>query len=75
MECGNGGDLIGWLVTGGVGVQWLPPRLEDRKGETREGDTVFHHSLRGRESVESPCNTWGLLLQPQEIKEIFSESS
>ncbi len=46
-------------MTGSVGVQWLPSGLENRKGETREGNTVLHHSLRGRESVESPCNTWG----------------
>lgn len=35
-------------MTGVVGVQWLPPGLQDRRGETREGDTVLRHSLRGR---------------------------
>lgn len=76
MELGNsGGDLIGGLVTGGVGGPWLPPGLEDRREETREGDTVLHHSPMGMECMESPCNTWGPLLQLQEIKEIFSQSS
>ena len=56
VELGNVGDLIGGaLVTGAVGVQWLPPGLQDRRGETREGDTVLHHSLRGRgECGKSP---------------------
>ncbi|KAI4830835.1 hypothetical protein KUCAC02_002441, partial [Chaenocephalus aceratus] len=40
-EFGNGGgDLIGGLVTGGVGGPWLRPGLEDTRGKTREGDTV-----------------------------------
>lgn len=58
-------------MTGGVGGQWPPPGLENRRGETREGDTVLQPSLRGRENVETPCNTWGPLLQLQGIKEIF----
>lgn len=71
--CNSGGDLIVGLVTGGAGGggQWLPLGLEDMREETREGDTVLNHSLRERESVESPSNTWGPLLQLQEIKEIF----
>lgn len=55
MELGNGGgDLIGGLVTGGVGGPWLPPWLVDRRGETREGDTVLHHSLRGGRAWKVP---------------------
>lgn len=77
-EFGNGGDLIGGLVTGSTDVQWLPPGLEDKRGETREVDTVLHYSLRRKEggggSVESPCNTWGPLLKLQETKEAFSQS-
>lgn len=62
----DGGDLIGGgLVTG---CWWLPPRLDGSVRETREGNAALHHSLRGRENVESPCNTWGPLLQLQEIK-------
>lgn len=45
----GGGDLIGGLVTRSAGVQWLPPGLEDRRGETREGDSELNYSLRGRE--------------------------
>lgn len=70
----GGGDLTGGLVTGGVGGQRLLPWLEDRRGATREGDTVLNHSLSVTESVESPCNTWGQLIQLQKIKEIFSQS-
>lgn len=36
-------------MTRSAGVQWLPPGLEDRRGETREGDSELHYSLRGRE--------------------------
>ena len=45
---------------------WLTPRQE--RWGTRAVDTALYRSLRGRESVESPCNTWGPLLQLQEIK-------
>lgn len=44
----GGGDLIGGPVTGIAGVQWLPPGLEDKRGEMREGDTDFN-TLRGGE--------------------------
>lgn len=35
-------------MTGSTGVQWLPPEFEDKRGETREVDTVLHYSLRRR---------------------------
>ena len=67
-DLGNGGgDLIGGLVTGGVGGPWLRPGLEDTRGKTREGDTVLHHSLRGRGNMESPCNGVHCFIKIQEI--------
>lgn len=58
---------------GGGVRQWLLWGSKDRTGEARVGDSI--PLPEGKERVESPSNTWGPLLQSQEIKEIFSKSS
>lgn len=55
----GGDDLIRRLVTEGVNGLMA--------GKGKQGREV-QCSLRGRESMENPSNTWGLLLQLQEIK-------
>lgn len=65
----GGGDLIGGLKSKGVGC--IPPG-QGRKEQVREKQYL---PTQRSESVESPYNTWGSLLQLQEIKQIFSQAS
>ena len=77
VELGNVGDLIG----GGCWWQGLLVcsgcLLGFRTGEGKQGRGIQYFTTlwEGGESVESPRNTWGPLLQLQEFKEIFSQSS
>lgn len=59
----------------GGGSQWLPVCLKNRRKKKQGRGLHYLTTPRGgRENMESPTNTWGPLLQLQEIKQIFRHS-